>query len=76
MCYRSPIDGGAKIKFTLPDKTKKPWEPTMKIDVALDMGLAFGGYVERADYDELFPPPEEEETEETEEADDSEEADI
>lgn len=61
------IDGGAKIKFTLPDQTKKPWEPTMKIDVAVDASLKFAGYVERDEYDALFPPPEEEETEGAEE---------
>ncbi|MEW6200886.1 MAG: DUF6263 family protein [bacterium] len=58
------IDGGASIDFVLPDKTKKGWQPVMKIKIEADSGAKFEGYGTREEFDALTPKEEEGEDEE------------
>lgn len=51
------IKGGGSLTFTHPDGSAEPWNPALKANVNLNMNLDYLGEVERAAFEELFPPP-------------------
>lgn len=54
------IKGGGKITFTHPDGNSDKWEPKLIVGVDLTGGMKYDSNVSRAEFNQLFPPPEEE----------------
>jgi hypothetical protein len=55
------VKGDAGIAFTHTDGNVENWPPKLDVSVKLNGGMKYEGEVTRADLDQLFPPPAEEE---------------
>ncbi len=50
------IKGGGSLTFTHPDGSTEPWNPALTANLKLNTNMNYLGEVDRAAFEELFPP--------------------